>query len=236
MAWTVLLCKLNPHSVNIAWHHIHRILCHAQTHWHSNFVVYSGIPQSGHSEIRTLRYRGQFLPSQILHLCSFQPLKSGHPANQDPIGGPKVSGLEGSTVDIFSPVSSRVHCNSITDSSICLPLLSVDCWCGWRQCPSGPQTSHQRTGRTHWPSVSTFPHPYYATYTSTLPILFLITKNNDWDWNFPGHVSVVISRTTCHSTESALINSTRTSAALLSTCYFLFCTHYGFALISLDKH
>ena len=29
-------------------------------------------------KIRTPRYRGQFLLSQILHLCTFQPLKSGH--------------------------------------------------------------------------------------------------------------------------------------------------------------
>ena len=58
---------------------------------------YSGTPQSGHSEIRTPRYtcRGQFLPSQILHLCTFQPLESGHPANQDTFLGTKVSGLEG---------------------------------------------------------------------------------------------------------------------------------------------
>ena len=52
-------------------------------------------PQSGHSEIRTPRYRGQFLLSVILHLCTFQPLKSGHPTNQDTFWGPKVSGIEG---------------------------------------------------------------------------------------------------------------------------------------------
>ena len=32
-------------------------------------VMYCGTPQSGHSEIRTPRYRGQFLPSQILRFC-----------------------------------------------------------------------------------------------------------------------------------------------------------------------
>ena len=50
---------------------------------------YSGTPQSRHSEIRTPRYRGQFLQSQILHLCTFQPQKSGHPDNLDTFLGPQ---------------------------------------------------------------------------------------------------------------------------------------------------
>ena len=71
-------------------------------------------PQSGHSEIRTPRYRGQFLPSQILHLCTFQPLKSGHPANQGTFLGPKVSKLEG------------FHCSARFRYKINVLVL----WCG----------------------------------------------------------------------------------------------------------
>ena len=70
--------------------------CYMHSVW--LLLMYSGPPHSGHSEIRTTRYRGQFLLSQILHLCTFQPLKSGQFANQDTFMGPKVSGLEGSTV------------------------------------------------------------------------------------------------------------------------------------------
>ena len=50
---------------------------------------YSVSPQSGYSEKRSPRYRGQHLPSQILHLCTSQPLKSGRPANQNTFSAPR---------------------------------------------------------------------------------------------------------------------------------------------------
>ena len=56
--------------------------------------------------IRTPRYRGQFLPSQILHLCTFQPLKSGLLANQDTFWGPQGVRIRGVPLYVtlsFSP-------------------------------------------------------------------------------------------------------------------------------------
>ena len=72
-------------------------------------------PQSGHSEIRTPRYRGQFLLSQILQLCTFQP---GHTANQDTFLGPKVSGLEGFHTHTHMHIHTHTHTYTHTPSHL----------------------------------------------------------------------------------------------------------------------
>ena len=94
----------------------------------SMYHDYSGTPQSGHSEIRTPRYRGQFLPSQILHLRTFQSLKSGHPDNQDTFLVPKVSRLEGFHYYCYLPITLMVRVlltNPPTLHTIVVPSSSV---------------------------------------------------------------------------------------------------------------